>query len=155
VDLLTLRAPITGVISTPVVDQKVGEYLAAGEELCEVVDRSSMKARILVRDWELEDVPIGARAQLKVTPFLSRTYAGRIEQILPAAALDRPVAQPQSLSRLGQERTNYFAVVMTFPNPDGSLTEGMTGTAKILDRPSPIAWQAARGAWRWVRSQLW
>ena len=155
VDLLTVRAPITGVISTPVVDQKVGAYLSAGEELCEVVDRSLMKARILVRDWELEDVPTGARAQLKVTPFLSRTYAGKVEQILPAAALDRPVAQPQQISRLGQERTNYFAVVMSFPNPDGTLTEGMTGTAKILGRPSPLAWQAAEGAWRWIRSQVW
>ena len=155
VDLLTVRAPITGVVSTPIVDQKVGESLSAGEELCEIVDRSSMKARILVRDWELEDVPVGARAQLKVTPFLSRTYAGKVEQILPAAALDRPVAQPQKLLRLGQERTNYFAVVLGFPNPEGTLTEGMTGTAKILGSPSPLAWQAARGAWRWVRSQVW
>ena len=155
IDLLTVRAPITGVISTPVVDQKVGAYLSAGEELCEVVDRSLMKARILVRDWELEDVPTGARAQLKVTPFLSRTYAGKVEQILPAAALDRPVAQPQQISWLGQERTNYFAVVMNFPNPDGTLIEGMTGTAKIFGRPSPLAWQAAQGAWRWIRSQVW
>jgi len=155
VDLLTVRAPISGVISTPVVDQKVGEYLSAGEELCEVVDRSFMKARILVRDWELEDVPTGARAQLKVTPFLSRTYAGKVEQILPAAALDRPVAQPQQVSRLGQERTNYFAVVMNFPNPDGTLTEGMTGTAKIFGTPSPLAWQAGQGVWRWIRSQMW
>jgi len=114
-----------------------------------------MKARILVHDFELEDVKTGAQAQLKVIPYPYRTYAGHVEQILPAAAQDRPVAQPQKLSRLGQDLTNYFAVEMEFPNPDGSLNEGMTGTAKISGRTSPLAWQAARGTWRWVRSQVW
>ena len=152
---LEVRAPFGGVISTPVVDQRTGQYLSAGEDLCEIVDRSTMKARILVHDWELEDVRVGAPANLKVLPFPYRTYAGRVEQILPAAALDRPVAQPQRLSRLGQELTNYFAVVMDFPNLDGTLTENMTGTAKISGKFSPLAWRAGRAAWRWVRSQVW
>jgi len=155
VDSLTVRAPFAGAISTPVVEQKTGEYLSAGEELCDVVDRSAMKARILVRDWELEDVSTGASAQLKVTPFPYRTYSGRVEQILPAAALDRPVAQPQRFLRLGQDRTNYFAVVMSFPNPDGTLIEGMTGTARISGKSSPLAWQGMRSVWRWIRSQVW
>jgi putative peptide zinc metalloprotease protein len=155
VDALDVRAPFAGVVATPLVEQKASEYLAAGDELCEVVDRSTMKARILVRDWELEEVPAGSRAQLKVLPYPYRTYAGSVAQVLPAAALDRPVAQPQELKRLGQELTNYFAVVTVFPNPDGSLREGMTGTAKIAGRSRPLAWQAGRGAWRWLRSQVW
>jgi putative peptide zinc metalloprotease protein len=154
-DSLQIHAPFTGTVSTPVVEQKTGGYLAAGDQLCEIVDRSTMKARILVRDWELEDVAPGAHAQLKVTPSPYRTYAGHVERILPAAALDRPVAQPQKLSHLGQELTNYFAVVMDFPNPDGSLIEGMTGIARISGRASPLVWQAVRGTWRWVRSQVW
>jgi multidrug efflux pump subunit AcrA (membrane-fusion protein) len=154
-DSLEVRAPFAGTISSPLVDQETGEYLAVGDEFCEMVDRTTMRARILVRDWELEDVRAGAQAHLKVTPLPYRTYAGRIERILPAAALDRPVGQPQRLTRLGQDLTNYFAVVMDFPNPDGTLIEGMTGTAKVSGRASPLAWQAARGAWRWVRSQVW
>ncbi len=152
---LEIRAPIAGIVSTPVIDQKVGEYLSSGDEFCEVVDRSTLKARILVHDWELEDVRTGERAQLKVVPYPFRTYSGNVERILPAATKDRPVAQPQQLSRLGQDLTNYFAVVLEFPNPDGSLSEGMTGTAKISGKSHPLAWQAARGAWRWIRSQVW
>jgi len=155
VDRLTVRAPFAGVVATPLVDERVAEYLAAGEELCEVVDRSTMKARILVRDWEIEETPAGARAELKVRPYPFRTYDGRVSQVLPAAAPDRPVARPQELERLGQELTNYFAVVTVFPNPDGSLREGMTGTAKIAGKSRPLAWQAGRGAWRWLRSQVW
>jgi putative peptide zinc metalloprotease protein len=154
-EALVVRAPLAGAVSTPIGDQKMGEYLTAGEELCEIADRSNMKARILVRDWELEEVHAGAAAQLKVLPFPYRTYAGHVEQILPAAAADRPVAQTQQLERMGQQLTNYNAVVMDFPNPDGSLSEGMTGTAKIAGKTRPVAWQAARGAWRWLRSQVW
>lgn len=152
---LTIRAPFAGVVATPAPDQKTGEYLSAGDEFCEVVDRSSMKARILVRDWELEDIHSGSRAQLKVAAFAYRTYGGSVDQILPAAAADRPVSQPQQLERFGQQLTNYMAVEMAFPNPDGSLTEGMTGTAKIAGKLYPVAWQAGRGAWRWLRSQVW
>lgn len=152
---LTIRAPFAGIVASPSPDQKIGEYLSAGDEFCEVADRSTMKARILVRDWELEDIHSGSPAHLKVTAFAYRTYAGSVNQILPAAATDRPVGKPEQLQRLGQQLTNYLAVEMVFANPDGSLTEGMTGTAKIAGKSYPVAWQAARGAWRWLRSQVW
>jgi putative peptide zinc metalloprotease protein len=155
VEALTVRTPIAGVIAGPGIEQKSGQYLPAGDELCEVADRSSMKARIWVRDWELGDFHVGSPAELKVVPFTFRTFSGSVDQILPAAAVDRPVAQPEQLERLGQQLTNYFAVEMTFPNPDGSLTEGMTGTAKIAGAHSPLAWQVGRGTWRWLRSQVW
>jgi putative peptide zinc metalloprotease protein len=155
VDAMEVRAPIGGIVTTPNPDQRVGQFLAAGDEFCEVADRRTMKARILVRDWELEDVHAGSHAELKVAPFAFRTYSGTVDRISPAAALDHPVSRPEQLERLGQQLTNYVAVEMAFPNPDGSLIEGMTGTAKIAGRSYPVAWQAARGIGRWIRSQVW
>lgn len=152
---LEIRAPFDGVVTTPGVDQKVGGYLFAGDEFCRVVSRSTMRARILVRDWQLEDVHSNASVRLKLVPYPFTTYSGRVERILPAAAADQPVADTEKLVRLGQDLTNYFAVVMEFPNPDDSLREGMTGTAKISGRNSPLLRQAGRSIWRWIRSQLW
>ncbi|MBI4466592.1 MAG: HlyD family efflux transporter periplasmic adaptor subunit [Acidobacteria bacterium] len=158
---LTLRAPIAGVVTTPQVEQQVGEYLDEGEEFAVLADRRTMRARVLVRDWELEEVLVGAQRQegpqvklnLRAYPF--RSFSGRVGQIMPAAATDRPVAAPVKLERRGQELTNYFAVVMEFPNPQGVLWEGMTGTAKIYGRRYPPAWRAVRTTWRWLRSHLW
>ena len=152
---LQIRAPIDGVVATAGVSQQAGAFLDAGDELTAVVDRSTMKARILVRDWDLEDVHPGAAAKAKVIPFPFRTYTGKVDQILPAAAADRPVSETQDLQRLGQQLTNYFAVDMEFANPDGSLREGMTGTAKIAGKRSSIAHQVARATWRWVHAQFW
>ena len=155
VDSLQIRAPFDGVVTTPGIEQRVGEYLAAGDEFCRISDRHTMKARILVPDRDFVDVHPGAIARVKVLPYPFRTYSGHVDQILPAAATDVPVAQTQKLQRLGQDLTNYIAVVMEFSNPDSTLHEGMTGTAKITANSRPIAWQACRSAWRWLRSQVW
>ncbi|MGH9734164.1 MAG: efflux RND transporter periplasmic adaptor subunit [Candidatus Acidiferrales bacterium] len=152
---LELRAQHEGIVTTPVVAQKVGQFLYAGDEFCRIVDRRQMKARILVSDGQLTDVHANQAVRMKLTPFPYRTYSGRIERIQPAAAADQPVSQPARLERLGQDLTNYFAVEVEFQNPDGSLLEGMTGTAKIYTGRASIAWQWSRDVSRWVRSQVW
>src|ERR1700675_1341481 len=126
VEALEIRAALDGVVKTSQVEQKSGQFLAAGDEFCQIVNRGNMKARILVSDSDLELVRPGASVEVKVLLFPYSTYSGRVEQILPAAATDRPVAQTQKFKNLGQELTNYFAVVMDFPNPDDALREGMT-----------------------------
>src|SRR5579864_1951850 len=155
VDALQLRAPFGGVLKTPEIQQKVGEFLGTGDEFCQIVNRNEVKARILVRDSDLEQVHLGSPVRVKVQPFPFRTYSGRVEQILPAASTDRPVAQPQKAERLGQQLTNYFVVTMDFPNSDGSLLEGMTGTAKISGKSRPLGFQIAKAVWRWAHSQMW
>lgn len=152
---LELRAPFRGLVITPQIAQRVGEYLREGEEFCLLVNRDVMQARVLVPDAELEDVSPEAPAKLKVSALPLKTFTGRVKQILPAAALDRPLARPEKIERRGQELFNYFAVTLEFPNPTGQLQEGMTGTAKVYGRRYPLAWRAARSVWRWGRSQIW
>ena len=152
---LKIRAPIDGVISTTDLDQMPGSFLSAGDEFARIVNRSTMKARILVRDWDLQDVQQGALVRVKVVPFPYRTFSGRVGRIYPASALDHPVTETENLERLGQKLTNYFAVDMEFANPDGSLREGMTGTAKVSGKRTSLAGQASRAMWRWAHSQAW
>ena len=155
VSALQIRAPLAGILKTQDIQQKEGEFLNAGDEFCEIVNRSAMKARILVRDSDLEQVHLGSQVTFKVQPFPFRTYSGRVEQILPAASVDRPIAETQRLVRLGQDLTNHFVVLMVFPNSDGSLLEGMTGTAKISGKSGPIGIRVGRALWRWIHSQIW
>jgi len=152
---LVLRAPFTGVIATPQIEQRVGEYLTEGEPLALLVDRQAMRARVLVRDWELEDVHQGAAVGLKLRSYPFQTFSGTIRQIMPAASSERPLAEPNKVERKGQELTNFFEVVMEFPNPNGGLKEGMTGTARIYGRRYPVAIRALRAGWRGLRSLIW
>ncbi|HMD32373.1 MAG TPA: efflux RND transporter periplasmic adaptor subunit [Candidatus Acidoferrales bacterium] len=152
---LILESPAPGVVTTPDVEQNVGEFLHQGGLFASLADRGVMRARILVRDWELQDVQEGTAAKLSVRAYPYRSYEGQVKQILPAAAADEPVALPKSPERAGRRLSNYFAVTLEFANPDGSLREGMTGTAKIYGPRRSLAWQWARGGWRWLRSIIW
>ncbi|MGH9682014.1 MAG: efflux RND transporter periplasmic adaptor subunit [Candidatus Acidiferrales bacterium] len=152
---LNIRSPIAGTVATPELAETVGSNLDEGQTFCHISARSEMRARILVRDWEMQDVVRGAKVALKIAPYPMRTYSGRVDQILPAAAIDQPVSNPTKLTRYGQELTNYIAIIADVPNADGSLREGMTGTAKIFGPPRPLAFQWGRGGWRWFHSQFW
>ena len=152
---LTLHAPASGMVATPDLIAQPGELVKEGEDVLRIVDRSNMRARILVRDWEVQDIKIGQPVKIQVQAHPYSGYEGRVEKILPAAALDQPVSQPIKLERQGQVVANYFAVEVLIPNPDGSLLEGMTGTAKITGERASLAWQWGRGFWRWVRLQVW
>jgi putative peptide zinc metalloprotease protein len=154
-DALVLCAPLAGTVTTPRVEQRTGEYLAAGEEFAVVADRRQMRARVLVRDWELEEVREGAKVKLNVRAYPLRGFEGTVAQILPAAAWDRPVSDPMVVERKGQELTNFFAVVLEFPNEEGVLQEGMTGTAKIYGDRYPIGYRMGRSAYRWAASLIW
>ena len=44
---------------------------------------------------------------------------------------------------------------MEFPNPNGGLKEGMTGTARIYGKRYPLALRALRAGWRGARSLIW
>ena len=152
---LTLRAPASGTVATPDLIAQPGEFVKEGADVLRIVDRSNMRARILVRDWEVQEIKVGQPVKIQVLAHPYTAYEGRIEKILPAAALDQPISQPEKLERQGQVVANYFAVEVLIPNPDGSLIEGMTGTAKITGERSSLAWQWGRGFWRWIRLQLW
>ncbi len=154
-DALQIRAPFDGRITTPEIHERVGQFLAAGDEFCRLSDSLTMKARIFVSDRDLNDIRPGAVVRVKVLPYAFRTYLGHVEQILPAASTDAPVSQTQKLTRLGQELTNRFVVVMAFQNSDESLSGGMTGVAKITVKNRPLAWQFGRNIWHWLRSQVW
>ncbi|HEY7679465.1 MAG TPA: efflux RND transporter periplasmic adaptor subunit, partial [Terriglobia bacterium] len=93
-DGLILTAPFAGIVTTPRVETMQGTFLVEGQEFARIADRSHVHARILVRDWELEEVAPGAAVKLKVRAYPFRTFEGVVERILPAAALDRPVTDP-------------------------------------------------------------
>ena len=152
---LTLRAPFAGIVSTPLVEQRVGSYLQEGDQIALLVDRQTMRASVLVRDRDLEDVQRGTRVDLKVQSFPFQTFTGEIKEVMPAASTNRPISAPDKLERKGQELANFFEVDMEFPNPDGVLREGMTGTARIYGKHYPLAWRFGRAGYRWIRSLIW
>jgi putative peptide zinc metalloprotease protein len=152
---LDLRSAIAGVVTTPEVDQKVGLYLHQGQTLAVVADLKQLKARLLVIDRDLQFVRPGSEVKLKLNAYPFHTFTGHVAEIMPAAAAARPIDEHLRPERYGQDLTNYFSVIVTLPNSQWLLREGMTGEAKIYAPARPLAWQMGRGLWRWARTIMW
>ena len=152
---LQLRSPVAGIVTTPQVEQRLGEYLKQGDLFAVVAARDHMSARVLVRDSELEEIRLGADARLRLRAYPLRSFRARVEHILPVVATDQPIDAPAIREREGLKPYTYLAVTLEIPNPEGKLVEGMTGTAKIYGPRYPWGWRVLRGAWRWARSYVW
>ncbi|VTU01841.1 Secretion protein HlyD family protein OS=Pirellula staleyi (strain ATCC 27377 / DSM 6068 / ICPB 4128) GN=Psta_2961 PE=4 SV=1: HlyD_2 [Gemmataceae bacterium] len=83
-----VKAPIDGTILTKLADRGVlvspmSFNVAAG--ICSMADLSDLEAEIEVREDQIKDVRAGQRCEIVATADPSRTYAGRVDRVMPIA----------------------------------------------------------------------
>ncbi|RMG45497.1 MAG: HlyD family efflux transporter periplasmic adaptor subunit [Acidobacteria bacterium] len=123
---LDLRAPVSGVVVTSDLSERLGERIPAGGVLLEIADPSRLRAEVMVLEAEIGDVRVGQEVQLRFTAFPGRRFRGVVEEIAP-------VAERDALGRAA------FRVRCRVEDPDGLLRPGMTGAAKIVAGRMPAA----------------
>lgn len=148
VDEARLLAPISGVVVTPRVEQKVGTLLGPGEAFCELVDEARMAVSMNVRE---EDVPMlraGTQVRIKLNSLPVQTLYGTLDRIGAAA--------------LPEEGEQFFVVRADFANPGLAARDGMVGKAKILAGGGwfssgwyPLGYVIFRAPFRWGWEKLW
>lgn len=148
VDEAQLISPISGVVVTPHVEQKVGTLLHAGEEFCEVVDEHHMAVKMYVRETDLPLLRTGAPVDLKLNALPTMTIVGKVDRI---GAIARP-----------QEGEQFFVVRASFTNPGDAARDGMVGRAKILASGGwfssgwyPVGYALFRAPFRWAWEKTW
>lgn len=138
---LKIRSPIDGVVSTPDLKNRIGEYVEKGTQLCQIVDARSVNVDIPVPEKEIADVAAGYPIILKVNAFPKQSFMARVKSISPVTVegvLERQVVIRGELA-----------------NADGRLKAGMTGVAKILCGKRMIGELVTRRAIRWLRTEFW
>lgn len=118
---LSIIAPTDGIIVTPRVENKAGMMLEKGAEFCQIARTGALRARVVVDDWDLKDVEVGAPAVLRLNATASAGLTGRVISLAPASRLH------QRLSPLAPADNNEAT------NPGLSLA-GFNGTM-----PRPLA----------------
>ncbi|HYK87121.1 MAG TPA: efflux RND transporter periplasmic adaptor subunit [Acidobacteriota bacterium] len=140
-ECLKIRSPIQGVVATPHLKNRVGQYLNRGDSFCDIVSEGVVIIDMPVPEKEIADVQAGLPITLKVRGYPSRTFQATVMSIAP-------VAVEQDLERM-------VMVQGELKNTDGSLKAGMTGVGKILCGKRMIAQLASRRALRWLRTEFW
>jgi len=149
---LKLTSPIAGVVVTPNLQDLTGSYVDVGTEIAEVADLETMTARVYIPEFDMRDVRLGTRVRLQV-PSRIEPMSGVLTSIDPLSSqIDPALAEKSQLS--GIVAAPSYVGFVSLQN-DGSLHEGMTGTAKLFVRRRSLANMAARFARDLFESRFW
>ena len=137
----SLRAPVAGVIVTPRIEERVGQVLTKGSELCVVADVGSVLAEVAVPETEAALIRAGEKVALKLNPYPTRTFRG---------TLTRPG------THVREEGTERFVIAeVQIENGSGLLKTGMMGKAKVSTVRVPVITAIFRKPVRYVWGRLW
>ncbi|HEV2491283.1 MAG TPA: efflux RND transporter periplasmic adaptor subunit [Candidatus Acidoferrales bacterium] len=148
VDAAQLFAPISGVVVTPKVEQKVGTMLAPGDAFCELVDQEHMAVEMNVPETDLPLLRAGKSVAVKLNALPTKTIQARVERI--------------GVITVQQADEQFFVVRADFTNPDNAARDGMVGGAKILAGGGwfssgwyPVGYVLFRTPARWGWEKVW
>jgi len=139
--LTEVVTPISGVVTTRLVEEKVKEFIEEGGEICRVENYFTVRLEIFVPEKEIADVKVGNKIKLKCRSFPARSFFDRVSSIAPVAAKG--------------ERSQVVRVISQIPNPTLELKPGMTGNAKIYCGRRRLIFILTRRIIRFFRTELW
>ncbi|MFZ0953125.1 MAG: HlyD family efflux transporter periplasmic adaptor subunit, partial [Candidatus Sulfotelmatobacter sp.] len=150
---LELKTPISGVVTTPRLSDRIGSYVTAGTELAEVNDTRIMRARIFVSEYEMHKYRPNSVARLQVDGTFRKWDAGSLA-VSPTSSEIAPGLL--DLERFkGMRSPTFYAIDLLVNNGDGALKQGMVGTARVYGRRLGIAGFCYRAVADFAGRKLW
>ncbi len=136
-----LRAPVSGVLITPHIEQRVGQALERGAELAIVADTGTVTAEVAVPESDAALVAAGQPVALKMNPFPTRVFRGAVERVG---------------AELRQEGDQSFVIAEArVENPGDALRAGMLGTGKVAAATRPLGYALFRKPLRYLWLKIW
>lgn len=109
----TARSPLTGVVAKRSVS--VGDVVAPGAELYEIIDPATMRLDASIASDDLSAIAPGKTVDFDVRGYPGQKFTGRISRIAPAAD---PV-------------TRHIQVLVEIPNPGNRLVAGLYAEGRV------------------------
>jgi multidrug efflux pump subunit AcrA (membrane-fusion protein) len=141
---LVIVSPITGVITTPKLKERVGEHVPHGALIAKVHELKTIKAQIAIPEKEIADARLGQTVVLRARAVPEETFSGSVISVSPTAT------KPDDA--LGQ-RTVF--VTTEIDNNLLRLRPEMSGHAKIYCGTRRIGDLITRRVARYVTIEFW
>ncbi|NIO06989.1 MAG: HlyD family efflux transporter periplasmic adaptor subunit [Deltaproteobacteria bacterium] len=144
VRLARVLSPITGVVTTPKLKEKLGQHVKEGDLIAEVYDLTTVTAEISIPEKEIGDVTVGQDVLLKVRAYPEKNFYGKVTSIAPAVTeQENPLMQ------------KTIRVSTRIKNPALLLKPDMTGNAKIYVGERRLIDIMTRRFTRYLRVEFW
>jgi multidrug efflux pump subunit AcrA (membrane-fusion protein) len=140
-DKLPVHSPVPGLITTPRLKEKVGQYLREGELICVVEEPAGLEVEITLAEQDVARVQPGQAVALRARASPFETMAAEVGRVAPVADS-------------GQVESTV-TVYARFHEGSSGLKPGMTGYARVSTGPRPIGTILADRVLRWLRTEFW
>ena len=141
VGLTTVRAPISGVVLTPRLNERVGASVDEGDLLLTLGRTDSLELEFGVNQRDIGRVQPGQEVRLRVDALPQRTFVGQVTSIGQLPVDSAPEVR--------------YPVRASVANPDGVLKPQMAAYARVLTEPASALSRLLRGPARWARLFWW
>ena len=142
--LLRVLSPISGLITTPKLKEKLGQNVKKGELIAQVHELKTIRAEISVSENEIGDVQVGQEVVLKARAYPEKSFYGKISSVA-TTAIKGDNGQP----------TRTVLVTTQIDNYSFLLKPEMTGNAKIYCGRRSIIDLVTRRFVHYLRVEFW
>jgi putative peptide zinc metalloprotease protein len=138
---LTVSSPVAGVVITPRLKERVGQYLKEGDLVGVVEQPGVLEAEITLSEQDVARVETGQRVELKARTLPFETFPASADRIAPAAGPG--------------EVQSTVTIYCRLENTGAALRPGMSGHARVFTgRQSVGGFLLDRGL-RFLRTEFW
>jgi multidrug efflux pump subunit AcrA (membrane-fusion protein) len=138
---LSVCSPVGGIVVTPRLKEKVGQYLREGDLIGVVEEPATLEAEITLAEQDVTRVQAGQRVELKARALPFETFSAQVDRIAPAAGRGDVQSTVTLYCRLGNE------------GPD--LRPGMTGQARVFTGRRSVGEVLLDRGLRLLRTEFW
>jgi multidrug efflux pump subunit AcrA (membrane-fusion protein) len=138
---LPIHCPVAGVVTTPRLKEKVGQFVREGDLICVVEDPALLEAEVALAEQDVARVRAGQPVQMKVRALPFDTFTGVVDRIAPAAGHGDVQSTVTLYCRLENDR--------------GELRSGMTGHARVWTGRHSVGRVLCDRLLRFFRTEFW
>jgi multidrug resistance efflux pump len=137
---LVVFSPVPGVVTTPRLKEKVGQFVREGDLICLVEEPDMLEAEISIAEQDVARVHIGQSVGLKARSLPNDTFTTRVDRIAPAA-------------NKGEGQNNV--IVYCRLDKSASPLPGMTGNARVYGEKRSVGGFLIDRSMRYLRTEFW
>jgi multidrug efflux pump subunit AcrA (membrane-fusion protein) len=140
-DRLPVHSPVAGLVMTPRLRERVGQYLREGELICVVEEPDALEAEVALAEQDVARVRPGQPVALRARGLPFGALRGRVGRVAAAAVH-------------GDAQGSVVVYCQLDDGPAG-LRPGMTGYGRVHTGPRPLGAILLDRALRWLRTECW